>query len=340
MFPFAGSHEFDSVFAYYLARNHMLFEGTKCKVCNQQLGIYCERCLPDKKCKRQDKHQVDHKFKLLEAANSHIYSKAVLLIACGGNDEDDSGPHEDILKGCLSKPKTITPGGCSWNLPECTRCDSSTSDLENKFKERYKGQYSSSIQTSSVDSDAVLFYIYIHRGLAVNIDLMHYLFCNNCSRYFPHIRKVLHQAWEFRRTILQNHHKEVQKEKKIQDMQKMSSKANESLLFHTIRVSPGEKDQQILIEFPFLCDVEVSPKVGSCALVYAQIPPCCWAIPLDPSSPALPELRNNFLHVIGRINDVLAAKHTEYLESIGYEKMSPKLLIRYLPKCCLKVSLV
>ena len=41
------------VFAYYLARNNLLFEGTKCKVCNQQLGIYCERCLPDKKCKRQ-----------------------------------------------------------------------------------------------------------------------------------------------------------------------------------------------------------------------------------------------------------------------------------------------
>ena len=317
----------------------MIFEGTKCKVCNQQLGIYCEHCLPDKKCTRQDHHEVDHAFKPLKAAASHIYSEAILLIACRGCDKDDSGPHEDILRGYLSKPKTITPGDCSWNLPESTRCDSSTSDLENEFKEHYKGQYSSSFETSSVDSDAVLFYIYIHRGLAVNVDLMHYLFCNNCSQYFPHIRKVLHQAWEFRRTILQNQHKDVPKEKKIRDMQIMSTKANENLLFHTIRVSPGDKDQQILIEFPFLCDVEVSPEVGSCALVYAQIPPCCWAIPLDLSSPALPELRRNFLEVIVRINNVLADKHTEYLESIGYQKISPKLIIRYLPKCCLKVSL-
>lgn len=138
---------------------------------------------------------------------------------------------------------------------------------------------------------------------------------------------------------MQNQHKDVPKEKKIRDMQIMSTKANENLLFHTIRVSPGDKDQQILIEFPFLCDVEVSPEVGSCALVYAQIPPCCWAIPLDLSSPALPELRRNFLEVIVRINNVLADKHTEYLESIGYQKISPKLIIRYLPKCCLKVSL-
>ena len=51
--------------------------------------------------------KVDHTFKLLKAAGSHIYSKAILLIACGGNDEDDNGPHKDILEGY---PKTITPG--------------------------------------------------------------------------------------------------------------------------------------------------------------------------------------------------------------------------------------
>ena len=97
----------------------MIFEGTKCKVCNQQLGIYCERCLPDQKCTRQDHHKVDHAFKPLIAAHSHIYSKAILLDVCGGRYECDGDPHKDILQGYLSKPKTITPGDCSWNLPEC-----------------------------------------------------------------------------------------------------------------------------------------------------------------------------------------------------------------------------
>ena len=101
--------------------------------------MYCERCLPDQKCTRQDHHEVAHTFKPLIQAKSHIYSEAILLFACRGSDKDDSGPYEDILNSYLSKPKSITPGGCSWKLPECTRCDSSTSDLENKFKEHYTG---------------------------------------------------------------------------------------------------------------------------------------------------------------------------------------------------------
>ena len=72
-------------------------------------------------------------------------------------------------------------------------------------------------------------------------------------------------------------------------MDKMAKEAKENLLFHTVGVRPDEK---YLIEFPFLCAIQT--EVGSFAIVYAQIPSCCWAVSLDPSSPALPKLHTNF----------------------------------------------
>ena len=44
LFPSAGHDDFD--FAYYLARNNLENEGVKCKVCSQQIGKYCQVCLP------------------------------------------------------------------------------------------------------------------------------------------------------------------------------------------------------------------------------------------------------------------------------------------------------
>ena len=201
LFSFPGPHEFEDVFAYYLARNNCQLQGTKCKVCSQHLGAnqpYCQRCLPAKiNQKDHHKREIDHKFEMLKTANSHIYSEAVLLVACGGNNKD-------ILRGYLSIPKFITPQACHWDLPECTKCDGSTSNLENDFKERYETKHYHCSQPVLVDSDAVLFYIYIHRGLAVNVDLIHYLLCSSCNRHVPGIWNVLQLAWKFRRTILQN----------------------------------------------------------------------------------------------------------------------------------------
>ena len=280
---------------------------------------------------------------MLKTADSHIYSEAVLLVACGGN-------HKDILRGYLNIPKFITPQACHWNLPECTGCDSSTSILENDFKQRYETKHYHGSQPILVDSDAVLFYIYIHRGLAVNVDLMHYPFCSSCNRHVLGIRNVLQLAWEFRKTVLWNHHKEKKEMQDVQDMareakgnllfhtmQDMAREAKANLLFHTIQEFPDA--ERHLIEFPFLCDVKVS-KVESCALVYAQIPPCCWAVPLDRSSPALPELRTKFPAVVDQINHMLSEKRKEYLKSIEMTDTFPKLIIRYLLKCCFKVSLV
>ena len=160
LFSFPGPHEFD--FVYYLAQNNRQLQGKKCKVCSQHLGAnqpYCQRCLPAKiNQKDHHKREIDHKFEMLKTANSHIYSEAVLLVACGGNNKD-------ILRGYLSIPKFITPQACHWDLPECTKCDGSTSNLENDFKERYETKHYHCSQPVLVDSDAVLFYIYIHRGL-------------------------------------------------------------------------------------------------------------------------------------------------------------------------------
>ena len=106
LFSFPGPHEFEDVFAYYLARNNCQLQGTKCKVCSQHLGAnqpYCQRCSPAKiNQKDHHKHKIDHKFEMLKTANSHIYSEAVLLVACGGN-------YKDILRGYLSIPKFIYP---------------------------------------------------------------------------------------------------------------------------------------------------------------------------------------------------------------------------------------
>jgi len=309
------------VFAHYLARNNEEREGIKCKVCLQQLGKnqeYCQTCLPTKINRKEHNNLKGHEFKTLKTANSHIYSAGVLLCACGGN-------HRDILKVSRT-PKPITPNACYWHLPECTSCDSSTADLEKTFKQRYETLYA---QPSLVDSDAVLFHIYIHRGLAVNVNLMHYLFCNNCRQYLPGIRNVLKLAWEFRRAILQNRSKDVPEDKRRQGNIDIESKAVENLLFHAIDVFP---DENYRIEFPFVCDVD------SCALVYAQIPPCCWAVPLDPSSPALPVLRENFRDVVERINRKLSVEREQYLKSIGLEGTSYKLIVKYLPECCLSVN--
>ena len=306
-----------------LAQTHNL------KIVNMEgYTLYCQRCLPAKiNQKDHHKHEIDHKFEMLKTANSHIYSEAVLLVACGGNNKD-------ILRGYLSIPKFIYPTACHWDLPECTKCDSSTSNLENDFKERYETKHYHCSQPVLVDSDAVLFYIYIHRGLAVNVDLIHYLLCSSCNRHVPGIWNVLQLAWKFRRTILQNHHKDVMEKK--QDMRDMAREAKANLLFHTIQQFPDA--EHYLIEFPFLCDVKL-PKVGSCALVYAQIPPCCWAVPLNPSTPTLSKLRTNFPAVVGQINKMLYEKRKEYLKSIEMAGTFPKLIIRYLLKCYFKVSL-
>ena len=329
LFSFPGPHEFEDVFAYYLARNNCQLQGKKCKVCSQYLGAnqpYCQRCLPAKIYqKNHHKREIDHKFEMLKTANSHIYSEAVLLVACGGNNKD-------ILREYLSIPKFICPTTCHWDLPECTKCDSSTSNLEKDFKERYVTKHYHRSQPVLVDSDAVLFYIYIERGLAVNVGLMHYISCSNCNRYLQGIKNILHQAWNFHRTISQNY--SSSKEMRIKDMQEMARAANTNLLFHTIGCSPNA---EYLIEFPLLCVVRTES--GSCPLVYAQIPPCCWAVPLDPSSPARPEVANNFSAVVHRINKVLLVKREEYLRLIPEEGKTAKLIIGYLPKCCIETQL-
>ena len=125
------------------------------------------------------------------------------------------------------------------------------------------------------------------------------------------------------------------KEKKIKDMQEMACAANKNLLFHTIRCSP---DAKYLIEFPLVCVVRTES--GSCPLIYAQIPPCCWAVPLDPSSRALPEVAKNFSAVVRRINEVLLVKREEYLRSIPVEEgKTAKLIIGYLPMCCIEIDM-
>ena len=276
------------MFEYYLARNKLLLEGNICKICLKKLQI----------------------------VSSHIYSGGVLRITCGRNNKV-------ILLGYCRKPKFITPHLCRWKLPECGGCDNSTSDIENDFKQRLEDGYYHSSMPILPASDKVLFYIYIERGLAENVDLMHYGSCSNCKEYFLGIKKVLEQAWNFRRTILQNCNSP--KEKKIKDMEEMAHAANKNLLFHSIGVS------EYLIEFPLLCVVRTES--GSCPLVYAQIPPCCWAVPLDPSSPALPEVAKNFSAVVRRINEVL-------LRSIPVEEgKTAKLIIGYLPKCCIEIDM-
>ena len=312
--------KFDSVFAHYLARNNEECGGTKCKVCLQQLGRnqkYCQKCLPIYINQKDHNKLKVHEFKTLKTANSHIYSEAVLQVACGGNNGD-------ILRVHLTPVKFITPKACFWHLPECTLCDSSTSDLEDRFKGRYESGYH---HPSVVGGDAVLFYIYIHRGLAVNVNLMHYLFCSNCTQHLPGIRNVLELAWEFRRTIIQSRNQEDKKTNQ-EDKKTMESKATENLLFHRMDIFPGGK---YLIEFPFVCVVD------SCALIYAQIPPCCWAVPLDPSSEALPVLRENFPNVVERINRKLSMEREQSLNAIEMEGTFPKLVVRYLPECCLKI---
>ena len=161
---------------------------------------------------------------------------------------------------------------------------------------------------------------------------MHYISCSNCNRYLQGIKNILHQACNFRRTISQNY--SSSKEMKIKDMQEMARAANTNLLFHTIGCSPNA---EYLIEFPLLCVVRTES--GSCPLVYAQIPPCCWAVPLDPSSPARPEVANNFSAVVHRINKVLLVKREEYLRLIPEEGKTAKLIIGYLPKCCIETQL-
>ena len=288
LFPSAGHNDFD--FAYYLARNNLENEGMKCKLCSQQVGkpqMYCQVCLVTDhlQVSREEHVKLKHNFQSPKTTHSHIYSEAVLRVACGGN-------YSNILKASINTPPTfITPHACSWNLPECKRCDESTSNLESNFKQRYETKRYHSSQPFLVDSDAVLFYIYIHRGLAVNVNLMHYLFCSNCNQYVPGIRNVLHQAWNFRKTILSNYYnKDEEKKKEYMDkMAKEAKEAKENLLFHTIGVFP---DETYLIEFPFLCAVQT--EVGSCALVYAQIPPCCWAVPLDPHLQLCPSYTATF----------------------------------------------
>ena len=305
----------------------------KCKVCSQQVGkcqMYCQVCLPVQVSHEEHvKLKLKHNFQSLKTTCSHIYSEALLRVACRGNSKT-------ILKASINtSPNFITPHACYWNLPECTQCDESTSDLESNFKQCYEAEYYHTSQPSLVDSDAVLFYIYIHRGLAVNVDLMHYLSCSNCNQYVLGIRNILHQAWNYRKTILSNYYNKDEKKKK-EDMDNMAKEAKENLLFHTVGVCPDEK---YLIEFPFLCAIQT--EVGPFALVYAQIPLCCWAVPLDPLSPALPKLHSNFPAVVHKINKALFNKREEYLKSIPVtEGKSPKLIIRYLRECCLKVNLV
>ena len=283
------------MFDYYLAHNKLLLEGNVCKVCLKKLKI----------------------------AHSHIYTRKVLCIACGGNKNV-------ILRYC----KFITPDHCHLKLPECIDCDNSTTNLENDFIQRFEDQYYHSSMPILAASDIVVFYIYIERGLPVNVDLMHYRSSStcNCKEHLLGIKNVLHQAWNFRRTITQNYNS---KEKKIKDMQEMACAANKNLLFHTIRCSP---DAKYLIEFPLVCVVRTES--GSCPLVYAQIPPCCWAVPLDPSSPALPEVAKNFSAVVRQINEVLLVKREEYLRSIPVEEgKTAKLIIGYLPKCCIEIDM-
>ena len=229
----------------------------KCKVCSQQVGkcqMYCQECLPAQVSHEEHvKLKLKHNFQSLKTTHSHIYSEVLLHIACRGNPKS-------ILKASINNsPNFITPHACYWNLPECTQCDESTSDLESNFKQRYEAEYYHTAQPSLVDSDAVLFYIYIHRGLAVNVDLMHYLSCSNSNQYVLGIRNILHQAWNFRKTILSNYYNKD--EKKKEDMDKMAKEAKENLLFHTVGVGPDEK---YLIEFPFLYAIQT--EVGSCAL--------------------------------------------------------------------------
>ena len=334
LFPSSGHDDFD--FAYYLARNNLENEGVKCKVCSQQVGkpqMHCQICFPAQVSREEHvKLKLNHTFQSPKTTHSHIYSEALLRVACGGN-------YKNILKASINmQPTFITPHACTWNLPECKRCDESTSICESDFKQRYEAEHYIGSLPVLVDSDAVLFYICIHRGLAVNVDLMHYLSCDNCRQYVIGIRNVLHQAWNFRKTILSNYYNKDEEKKKeyMDEMAKEAKQAKENLLFHTVGVFP---DAKYLIEFPFLCAVQTAE--GSCALVYAQIPPYCWAVPLDLSSPALPELHSNFPAVVDKINKALFDKREEYLKSIPVkEGKGPKLITRYLPECCLKVSLV
>ena len=270
LFPSAGHDDFD--FAYYLARNNLENEGVKCKVCSQQIGKYCQICLPVQVSHEEHvKLKLTHRFQSPKTTHSHIYSEALLRVACGGN-------YKNILKASINmQPTFITPHACTWNLPECKQCDESTSIYESDFKQRYEAEHYIGSPPVLVDSDAALFYIFIHRGLAVNVDLMHYLSCKNCRQYVVGIRNVLHQAWNFRKTILSKYYNKDEEKKKeyMEKMAKEAKQAKENLLFHTVGVFP---DAKYLIEFPFLCAVQTA--VGSSALVYAQIPPCCWAVPL------------------------------------------------------------
>lgn len=311
--------EFD--WHYYLTRNNEECQVTKCQICLRQLGKnqeFCQTCLPGKiNQKEHNKLKLHHKFQTLNTTRSHVYSQRVLVAACKGN-------YECILLANRTPPKFITPQAFSLCLYECISCDTSTTNLENSFLERYRKYYHAvdGSQPSLVGSDAVLFYIYIHRGLAVNVNLMHYVDCSHCTQYLPHIKNVLQLAWKFRRIIYLN-----QADKKRQDDKDMQSKAMENLLFHTV-----DSNEKYLIELPFVCNVD------SCALIYAQIPPCCWAVPLDPSSPALPVLRENFPDVVKRINCKLSVEHEQSLKSIGMEGTSHELIVKYLPECCLSVD--
>ena len=152
LFPSSGHDDFD--FAYYLARNNLENEGVKCKVCSQQVGkpqMHCQICFPAQVSREEHvKLKLNHTFQSPKTTHSHIYSEALLRVACGGN-------YKNILKASINmQPTFITPHACTWNLPECKRCDESTSICESDFKQRYEAEHYIGSLPVLVDSDAVL----------------------------------------------------------------------------------------------------------------------------------------------------------------------------------------
>ena len=274
------------------------------------------RLKDDKSCKDcgpLESHYRCHQFKSCHPIDSHVCPECVLRVVCGNN----------AVIWSAQQQKQKNAANFHFQL-FCKVCDRSTARMENIFKETFFVDKPSKCPNISGEELANLLHIFTFRGLLVNVCLNHYQECHNCEQYYDGIMSFIHKAHEISSSPNKDLHGDL-------------------LYHHTTEAKEGR-----FFEFSFICDIDLtSIELGHCPMIFAQFPPVYWAHPLDPRMTE--KLQQYFPAIIKTINDRLHSEHERYFKSNGAARvwrnnlktlsLRPKLLIRYLPDCCLQISL-
>ena len=269
--------------------------------------------------------------------HSHAFPKAWLSRACD--------QHQVIFDA--RNVSRHSPGTFKVKLL-CNTCDGSTASLEKNMLRRVTNYYkpTACATTKIHPKDADLLQIITFRGFLVNINIRHYRCppdsaCScACNQYFPAIVDFLWNVRKFCQKIQQT-------TTGVPQMEDVPVPPHEAQMLFYFEEPVNHEDPR-LIEFPLICEINIDDDLGSCAMIYAQFPPlgCYWAFPLDPTKTA--KLQPHFLKIIERVNCTLSKKWEEYCKSHGKaqewlqhlkeKKIAPKLVVHYLPECCLKIE--